>query len=140
MLTGNFGGPSPLSILLAGTHKMFLVPVAGQTHLLQKVASFESKTKNVRYGAMAVGDINADDLPEIVLIDQAHNRVEILTFDSKGELTSASKFKVFEEPRSGPRGSGSREPRIVRLGDVTADGKKDLILVVHNRIIIYPQD
>ena len=138
MLTGNFGGPSPLSILLAGTHKMILLPVAGQTHLLQKLASFESDIKKVRYGAMAVGDINADDLPEIVVIDQAHNRLEILTFDGAGELTSASKFKVFEEPRAGR--SKSREPRIVLLGDLTADGKNDLILVVHDRIIIYPQD
>ena len=140
MLTGNFGGPSPLSILLAGTHKMILLPVAGQTHLLQKLASFESDIKNVRYGAMAVGDVNDDDLPEIVVIDQAHNRLEILAFDAEGQLTSASKFKAFEEPRAGQRRSESREPRIVCLGDVTADGKNDIILVVHDRIIIYPQD
>ncbi len=131
---------SNLRILLAGTHKMILLPVAGQTHLLEKVASFESDIKNVRYGAMAVGDVNDDDLPEIVVIDQAHNRLEILAFDSAGELTSASKFKVFEEPRAGQSRSKSREPRIVCLGDVTADGKNDLILVVHDRIIIYPQD
>ena len=138
MLTGNFGGPSPLSILLAGTHKMILLPVAGQTHLLEKIVSFESDIKRVRYGAMAVGDVNGDGVEELVVIDQAHNRLEILAFDSAGELASASKFRVFEEPRSGQ--SKSREPRGVFLGDVTGDGKTDLILVVHDRIIIYPQD
>ena len=106
--------------------------------LPNQTASFEPKTKNVRYGAMTVGDINADGQPETVLIDQSNNRVEILTFDAEGQLTPASKFRVFEEPRSGR--STSSEPRIVLLGDLTADGKTDLILVVHDRIIIYPQN
>ena len=140
MFAGNFGGPSPLSIILAGTGKLILIPITGRTHLLQKLASFESKIKNVRYGGLAAGDINADHLPEIVLLDQAHNRVEILTFDTQGQLTSASKFKVFEEPRAGQRQPDNRQPRTIRLADVTADGKNDLILVVHDRIIIYPQD
>ena len=140
IIAGNFGGTSSLSILLCGTDKLILVPVTGQTHLLQKVASFESQTQGVRYGALAVGDINSDNLPEIVLVDQGQNHVEILTFDAEGELNSASKFKVFEEPRAGEHEHEDGEPRAVRIGDVTGDGKNDLILLVHDRIIIYPQD
>ena len=62
---------------------------------------------------------------------------------TEAKLTAAVKFKVFEEPREIERsrfGSRGGEPRAVILGDVTNDKKTDLILLVHDRIIIYPQD
>jgi hypothetical protein len=31
------------------------------------------------------------------------------------------------------------EPREVVVADVTGDGKKDLLLLVHDRVLIYPQ-
>ena len=34
---------------------------------------------------------------------------------------------------------GRREPREARLGDVTGDGLQDLVQIVHDRILIYPQ-
>ncbi len=54
---------------------------------------------------------------------------------------------VFEQPRgvdesvyAEGRQQGGGEPRAVTIGDVTGDGKNDLVLLVHDRIIIYPQD
>jgi hypothetical protein len=60
----------------------------------------------------------------------------------------ACTFKVFEahphgRDRQGPammRGPTSGEPRQVTVADVTGDNKPDLILLVHDRIILYPQD
>lgn len=145
ILTGNFGGRSPMSILLCGTHKLVLTPIAGRTRILRKLASLEPAIKGARYGAISVGDINSDGMPEIILIDQAKHHIEILAFDSSGALKSATKFKVFEEFREEhsrwDRGRAKTgEPRTVRIADVTGDGKQDLILLVHDRIIIYPQD
>ncbi len=142
ILTGDFGGMSPVSILLCGARKLILVPASAQKYLLRKVASFETDAKGVQYGAIAIGDINGDTIAEILAVDQARHHVEILAFDAAGQIVSASKFKVFEEPRSVERGNNRRngEPRAVRIDDVTGDGKNDLILFVHDRIIIYPQD
>jgi hypothetical protein len=147
IISGNFGGDSPISLLLCGTGKLILVPVASRTNLLRKVASFEPSIKKARYGAAAAGDMNSDGSPEILAADQGRHHLEIISFDEKGAMVSASKFKVFESPRGADRGGygmgrGKRagEPRAVTVGDVTADGKNDLILLVHDRIVIYPQD
>lgn len=147
ILHGNFGGDSPFSLLLCGTGKLILMPVAGRTSLLRKVASLEPTIKKARYGALAAGDINGDGVPEILAVDQGRHHLSIISFDAKGAMVWASKFKVFESPRgagSGSYGMGRQkrtgQPRAVRVGDVTADGKNDLILLVHDRIIIYPQD
>jgi hypothetical protein len=32
------------------------------------------------------------------------------------------------------------EPREALISDVTGDGKSDLIVLVHDRILVYPQD
>jgi hypothetical protein len=143
ILAGRFGGPAGVSLLLCGAHRMVLVPVQGRTDLLRTLASFESQIKDVQYGPLAVGDLNHDGLADVAVCDQAGHHVEILTFGAAGKLVSATKFKVFEEPRAVERSrydSQQGEPRAVVIADVTGDGKADLILLVHDRIILYPQD
>ena len=53
------------------------------------------------------------------------------------------RFKLFEKKsyRSKKRSGGksSAEPRELKIADVTNDGKNDLVTVIHDRIIIYPQ-
>ena len=147
ILAGNFGGPSPVSLLLCGSGTLIRVPLSEQTIQPVKVAGFETDLKDSRYGALAVGDLNGDRLPDIALCDQAGGAVEILAFDPAGRLVPALRFKVYEQPRSiertvyrEGRGKESGEPRAVLIADVTGDGKADLILAVHDRLIIYPQD
>ena len=36
--------------------------------------------------------------------------------------------------------AASVEPREMKIADVTGDGKANLVTVIHDRIIIYPQD
>ena len=147
ILSGNFGGQSPTSLLLCGSNKIILVPIRDGARQLRQFASFEPDIKGGRFGALSVGDINSDGSPEIILCEQARHHLQILSFNDQGELVSACKFKVFEQPRGEQgsryregRGPTSGEPRAVTLADVTNDGKTDLILQVHDRIIIYPQD
>jgi hypothetical protein len=53
------------------------------------------------------------------------------------------RFKIFEEKSyRGERGAAKSgvEPRELIVADVTGDGKNDLVTIIHDRIIIYPQD
>ncbi|MDP6635530.1 MAG: VCBS repeat-containing protein [Phycisphaerae bacterium] len=145
ILAGNFGGSSPLSLLVCGTSKLIRIPLTGQTHQLAKIASFEPDVKTGRYGALTAGDVNSDEKPDIVLCEQITRHVEILTFNPRAKLVAATKFKVFEQAQAPQRDKWdnkpvSGQPKIAVLGDVTGDGKSDLVILVHDRLIVYPQD
>ena len=145
ILSGPFGGQSPLSLLVCGTSKLIRVPLTGQTHRLAKIASFEPAIKTGRYGALTAGDVNSDKEPDIVLCEQLANHVEILAFNSRAKLTAAVKFKVFEKAQTPQRDKWGDnapigQPRTAVIGDVTGDGKNDLVVLVHDRLIVYPQD
>ena len=143
ILLGHFNSPQSNSVLVAGASKLVLIPFNNETHYLKEIAGFEPDIEDSRFGALTVGDMNNDKVPDILLCDQAKQHVEILTFDAQGHLAVGCKFKVFEMPQGAndmENGGQAGQPRGITVGDVTGDGLNDLILLVHDRIIIYPQD
>ena len=51
------------------------------------------------------------------------------------------RFKIFEQKKfRDHETAGNIEPREMKIADVTGDGKNDLVMLIHDRIIIYPQD
>ena len=63
--------------------------------------------------------------------------------DVKAKPIPAMRFKIFEQKSYRDSERINRinvEPRELKVADVTGDGKDDLVTVIHDRIIIYPQD
>jgi len=95
------------------------------------------------YGNLVIGDINSDGRADIIMVEYNRNHIEILALDSEMKPIPAMRFKVFEQKSyrdSQKRSKGGVEPRELKIADVTGDGKDDLVTVIHDRIIIYPQD
>ena len=61
--------------------------------------------------------------------------VEVLGAD----LAPGLAFKVFEQ-KSFRDVDELIEPRDLAVGDVTGDGRADLVLIVHDRVLVYRQD
>lgn len=145
MLFAPFTGGRTESLLLFDSKKFAIVtpPRDGAGEHLKQQFSYETKIKDGTYGNLTAGDINSDGRTDIIMVDHRRNHIEILTLDADGEPVAAMRFKIFEEKgyrESKPRPKAAVEPRELTVADVTGDGKNDLITVIHDRIIIYPQD
>jgi hypothetical protein len=142
-LTG--GGDN--NILLFDSEKFAIITPPGVDHihrLLEQHFSYETLIKDGGYGNLVAGDINSDQRADIIMIEHKRNHVEILALNPQLEPLPAMRFKLFDQKtyRRGKGGSGKFgvEPREMKLADVTGDGKDDLVTIIHDRIIVYPQD
>ncbi|MHC4395406.1 MAG: FG-GAP repeat domain-containing protein [Planctomycetota bacterium] len=145
MLFAPLTGDEAKSILLFDSEKFALITPPSINKVVQHLEHqfhYETKIKDGLYGHLTAGDINSDGREDIIMVEYRRNHIEILALDSQGRPTPAMRFKIFEQKsyQGTKRGKAGAEPRELKVADVTADGKDDLVTVIHDRIIIYPQD
>ena len=74
-----------------------------------------------------------------IFSDIGEQSLEIATYAGDQELVPAITFKIFE--RKTFRNAGDLiEPRDMAIGDVDGDGRADMVLIVHDRVLVYRQD
>ena len=126
-------------LLIAGSDRFGVLQTGRKGQRLKTIASYESKRNEARLSDLAAGDLNADGVPDVVFTDVAEQMLEIATYAGEKDLLHAITFKVFE--RKIFRGVGDMiEPRDLVIGDVDGDGRDDLVLIAHDRILVLRQD
>ncbi|MEZ6059314.1 MAG: VCBS repeat-containing protein [Planctomycetaceae bacterium] len=128
-------------LLLFGNEQFSVLYSGRVDSTLEEIASWESDRDDAYPADIIAGDLNGDNAIDLTTIDTSFDGVEILRFDESRGLEPATHFRVFEEKRlvseSDSRGT---EPREGLVADVTGDGRGDLILLCHDRLVLYPQD
>lgn len=135
-------GKKDKSIILFDSKKFALItPEASKAERPEQSFSYETKIKDGVYGNLAAGDINSDEVADIIMVEYKNKHIEILTIDAEGKPVVGMRFKIFEEKNYSEQTTKTTvEPRWMEVADVTGDGKKDLVTIIHDRVIIYPQD
>lgn len=127
-------------LLLFGGNR-FAVLYTGHTDpRIEELATYESERENASLVDMVAGDLNGDGRVDIAVLDNAHNTLEIVAVLPGPKLAGALNFKVFETKSFQDRGGSGLEPREMLIVDVTGDDRADLLLLTHDRILLYPQD
>jgi len=128
-------------LFFLGKDRFWRLPLGQSDYAPKVTAGHTTDLTDVSYGDVVAGDLNGSGVPELVCIDPSKNVVEVLGLDGDGTWRSRMHFKVFDTDAHfmGRKGS-QQEPREAIIADVTGDGKKDLVLLVHDRILIYPQE
>ena len=142
MEVADLDGDKREDLLLFDSEKMGISFVGKRDRVLKEIASYESNIPRGQLYDMVPGDLNASGKLDVLLLEPARHHLEILSVGPNVDLKRAQRWKVFEEKSF--RGSAfSRtglEPREVVIGDVDSDGREDIVLITHNRILIYRQD
>jgi len=86
------------------------------------------------------GDLNQDGRKDLVFLETAKAYLDIVIFEPPRRLVPAIRWQVFEERTFRSRRGDATEPREALVEDVTGDGKNDLVVLVHDRILVYPQE
>ncbi len=140
-LVADFNGDNRDDLLLVGGQQ-FSVLYAGRSDFeMKEVAVFESERDDAYPADVIAGDLNGDGQVDLTLIDTSIDGVAILKYDGEDGIKEATNFRVFEEKRlvSEDKDRGT-EPREGMVVDLTGDGRADLILLCHDRMLLYPQD
>ncbi len=139
MHVADFDGDGREDLLIAGTDRFAVFVTGRKGQRFKTLASYESERPDAHFGDLIGGDLNADGHPDLVITDPLEHLLEFVTYSGKSELNKAVAFKVFER-KSFRGGISSIEPRDLATGDVDGDKRTDLILLVHDRILVYRQD
>jgi hypothetical protein len=78
---------------------------------------------------------------DLVALDPGRTHLFEFLRKDRDHWSSAMHFQVFEASQNfkGRRG-GNLQPREFLVGDLNADELDDLVLLIHDRIIVYLQD
>lgn len=140
LLVGDFNGDGRDDLLIAGSDRFAILETGGEGGKLEVISSYEPTRQDARLGDLIAGDLNGDGAADIVFTDVAEQSLDIATFAGADEdLLHALSFRLFE--RKSFRGGGDLiEPREMAIGDVDGDGRDDLVLILHDRVVILRQD
>jgi hypothetical protein len=134
------GSSTPNSLALTGANAIATMAMSGKVWQLTELDSYETPIKDGHLSDMVAGDLNNDGRKDLVFLETAKNYLDLVTFEPPHKLVPANRWQVFEERTFRSRRNDSLEPREAVIADVTGDKKNDLIVLVHDRILVYPQE
>jgi hypothetical protein len=134
------GGSTPNTVSFLGLNTVAFLPLEGQTWELSELDGYETPIKDAHLNDVVPGDLDSDGRKDLVFLETAKNYLDLVIFDANHKLVPANRWQVFEERTFRNRRSDMPEPREAAVADVTGDGKNDLIVLVHDRILVYPQE
>ncbi|HVZ94252.1 MAG TPA: VCBS repeat-containing protein [Phycisphaerales bacterium] len=136
---GAFSGDNQPNVLCFGDAAFAVVKQGGTRVSLEEVASYRSDEDDRLEHEMEVGDLNGDGFVDLVVLDARDQMCQIFTLSQARKLYLATEFKVFESRLFSRGETREFQPSAAVIADFTGDGANDLLLLAHDRLIVYPQ-
>ncbi len=136
----SWGADQVKSVAFLGLNSVAWMPLAGDAWEYKTLDDYETPIKDGFLNDMVSGDLDNDGRKDLVFMETSKNHLDLVIFDKEHKLVPGDRWQVFEQKSFRGRGSDSTEPREAVVADLTGDGRNDLAVVVHDRILLYPQE
>jgi hypothetical protein len=133
------GGPDMQSIAFFGQNAVAWMPLGGEVWGLDALDGYDTPVKDGYLNDVSAGDLNNNGRKELIFLETAKNYLDIVKFTSRHKLVPALRWQVFEQHTFRGSTDALPEPREALVANVTGGKKNDLVVVVHDRILVYPQ-
>lgn len=134
------GSARTRAVSFLGLNMVGCLPLDGDVWELSELDGYETPIKDGRLSDVVSGDLNNDGRKDLVFLETARNYLDLVIFDEHHKLVPANRWQVFEERTFRSRRPDLAEPREAVVADLTGHGKNDLAILVHDRILLYPQE
>ncbi len=134
------GAKQANSIAFLGQNLAAWMRLQGDVLELRELDGYETTVKDGRLNEVVSGDLNSDGRNDLVFLETAKNHIDIVLYQKPHRLVAGNRWQVFEERTFRQQRGAGAEPREALVSDVTGDGKPDLVVFVHDRILVYPQE
>ena len=134
------GGTNIQSVAFLGQNAVAWLPLAGDVWELTALDGYDTPIKDGYLNDVIAGDLNNAGRKDLVFLETAKNYLDLVVFDSHHKLVPANRWQVFEQHTFRGAANAVPEPREALVADVNGDKKNDLIVLVHNRILVYLQE
>jgi hypothetical protein len=128
------------SVAFTGQNSVAWLPLAGNVWELTRLDDYDTPIKDGFLNDVVAGDLNGSGRKQLVFMETSKNYLDLVNFDARHKLVPGDRWQVFEQHTFRGRDNAMPEPREAVVADVTGDGKNDLIVLVHDRILVYPQE
>lgn len=126
-------------LLLLGKTSFQIAPLDGTTLKLETVTTFDSELKDTTPSDLITASFSGEDRDDIALLDTAKSRViEFFQPANSSKWESSMYFRVFEtDPHFRGKTGLENEPHDYAALDLDSDGRLDLCLLTHDRVLLY---
>jgi hypothetical protein len=136
---GDFTSDGVDDILAIGDSGFAIIQLAGDRVSLNEIQSWRTENDRRVQHELAVGDVNGDGYSDMVSLDAGEQMLEIFTFTESGNMLYATGFKIYESKIFSGGEPREWQPSQAIIADLTNDGAKDVLLLSHDRLLLYPQ-
>lgn len=128
------------AIAFLGLNAVGCLPLQGRVWDLHTLDGYETPIRDGRLLDVVTGDLDGDGRKDLVFLETARNYIDLVVYSANQKLVPANRWPVFEERTYRGRTTNLPEPREAVVAEVTGDGKNDLLVLVHDRVLLYPQE
>jgi hypothetical protein len=129
-------------LLVVGRDRFWTAPCSASRTRLELVDSYDTDLQNCSYYLALTTDLAGSGKPVIIAFDRTSHLIEFLTPSvAAGKPWRSLMHFVLYEMNLHFRGrKGDTNVREIVTRDFTGDGRPDLLVLIHDRLLLYPQE